>query len=293
MSAEISKFKSAENEEAYMAAYDEAMKLWPVPYETTYISTRFGETYVTITGAEEGEPVVLLPGFSICSASWYANVEALGAKYRLYAVDVIDDIGRSKASIVPETREEVAGWLREVCEGLGIEKPHLVGLSTGAFIVINFAAYYPDSVGKVIMLAPAAVFGNLSWMFWVQIVLNSLFPFKSRRAAFLNWMVVDPTVWDNAHGDLFRLTMEVAAAPIKKVYPTVFTDEELNSITTKTLLIVGDQEVMYGNASHAIERAKQLIPDLQAELVPDCGHAVSMEKPEFVNCRMLDFLAEA
>jgi len=31
-----------------MAAYDEAMKLWPVPYETTYISTRFGETYVTV-----------------------------------------------------------------------------------------------------------------------------------------------------------------------------------------------------------------------------------------------------
>lgn len=293
MSAEISKFKSAEKKEEYMAAYNEAMKLWPVPYETTYISTRFGETYVAISGAEEGEPIVLLPGFSICSASWYANVEALGAKYRLYAVDVIDDIGRSKASIVPETREELADWLREVCEGLGIEKLHLVGLSTGAFIAINFAAHYADLVGKVIVLAPAAIFGNLSLMFWVQIVLNSLFPFESRRAAFLNWMVVNPEVWNNAHGDLFRLTMEVAAAPIKKVYPSVLTDEELQSLMNKTLLIVGDQEVMYGNASQAIERAKQLMPDLQVELVPDCGHAVSMEKPEVVNNRILDFLAEA
>jgi pimeloyl-ACP methyl ester carboxylesterase len=293
MSAEISVFKSAEKEEEYMAAYDEAMKLWPIPYETTYISTRFGETYVTVSGPEEGEPIVLLPGFSSCSASWYANVEALSANHRIYAVDVIDDLGRSKASVIPETREAAADWLREVCEGLGIEKPHLVGLSTGAFLAINFAYYYPDLAGKLIMLAPAAVFGKLSSMFWIQIFSLSILPFKSRRVGFLKWMVADPKVWDNAHGDLFMLTMGVATAPIKKVYPTVFTDEELRGIMNRTLLIVGDQEVMYKNAPRAVERAKQLMPNLQAELVPHCGHAVSMEDPEFVNGRILDFLAEA
>jgi pimeloyl-ACP methyl ester carboxylesterase len=292
MSAEISKFKSAEKEKEYMAAYDEAMKLWPIPYETTYISTRFGETYVAVSGSEEGEPVVMLPGFATCSVSWYANVEALGANHRIYAVDVIDDIGKSKASVVPETREELADWLREVCEGLGIEKPHLVGLSTGAFLAINFAYYYPDLVGKVVMLAPAAVFGKLSSMFWIQVIALSIFPFKSRITGFMKWMVADPKVWDNAHGDLFMLTTRVNT-PIKKVYPSVFTDEELKSITKRTLLLVGDHEVMYKNASRAIERAKQLMPNLQAELVPHCGHAVPLEKPEFVNNRILDFLAEA
>jgi len=37
-----------------------------------------------------------------------------------------------------------------------------MGLSTGGFLAINFAYYHPDLVGKVIMLAPAAVFGKLS-----------------------------------------------------------------------------------------------------------------------------------
>ena len=114
-----------------------------------------------------------------------------------------------------------------------------------------------------------------------------------RSNGMMNWMVADPEAWDNAHGDLFRLTMEVASAPIKKVYPSVLTDEELKGIRNKTLLIVGDQEVMYGNAPRAVERAKQLMPDLQVELVPDCGHAVPMEKPAFVNNRILDFLADA
>ncbi|MFC1960349.1 alpha/beta fold hydrolase [Chloroflexota bacterium] len=292
MSAEISVFKSAEKEKEFVAAYDEAMKLWPVPYETIYISTRFGETYVIVSGSEEGEPILLFPGFSFCSPSWYANVETLGAKHRIYAVDVIDDLGRSKASVVPETREELADWLREVCEGLNIEKPHLVGLSSGAFLAINFAYHYPDLVGKVILLAPAAIFGKLSLMFWIQVFSLSILPIKSRRAGFLKWMVVDPKVWDNAHGDLIRLTMRVVAAPIKKVYPSVFTDEELKRIKNSTLLIVGEHEVMYKNAPRAIERAKQLMPNLQVELLPYCGHAVPLESAEFVNSRILDFLVE-
>jgi pimeloyl-ACP methyl ester carboxylesterase len=293
MSAEISIFKSAERKAEYMAAYDEALKLWPVPYKTAYVSTRFGETHVIVSGSEKGEPVILLPGFSTCSAMWYGNVEALGANHRLYAVDVIDDIGKSKASVVPETREEAADWLREVCEGLRIEKPNLVGLSTGAFLAINFATYHPDLVSKVIMLAPAAVFGKLSLMFWIQVFSMSIFPFKSRQTGFMKWMVADPGAWDNAHGDLFMLTMTVATAPIKKVYPSVLADEELKSIMNRTLLMIGDHEVMYQNAPRAFERAKQLMPNLEAELVPQTGHAIPLENPELVNHRILEFLAEA
>lgn len=291
MSTQISIFKSKEKETAYMAAYDEAMKLWPVPYETTYISTSFGETYVNISGSEDGEPVILLSGNTDCSVSWYANVEALGAHHRLYAVDVIDDVGKSKVSAIPETREEAADWLREVCEGLELEKPHLVGLSFGGLHAINFTYYYPDHVGKLVMLSPAGTIGGVSYRFLLQVIPLGIFPFRRGVAGFLKWLVVNPEVLENAHGELLILAMSVLA-PIKKVAPFLFTDEELKSIKNRTLLKVGDHDVTYKNRSQAIERAKRLMPELQVEIVPDCGHFVPQEQPGFVNSRILEFLAE-
>lgn len=291
MSTKISIFKSPEKEAEYMAAYEEAMKLWPVPYETTYISTRFGETYVNISGSKEGHPIILLPGNTDCSVSWYANVEALGTNHRLYAVDVIDDVGKSKVSFIPETREDVADWLREVCEGLGLEKPHLVGLSFGGLHAINFTCYYPNLVSRLVMLAPAGAIGKVSWLFLIRVIPLSTFPFRRGVASFLRWLAANPRVIDNAHGELLILAMSVLA-PIKKVIPFLLTDEELKRIMNRTLLMVGDHDVTYQNAPRAIERAEQLMPNLRVELVPDCGHFAPQEKPAFINNRILEFLAE-
>jgi hypothetical protein len=47
MSEKISVFRSPEGEAQYMAAYEAALKQWPVPYEKPYIPTRFGDTHVT------------------------------------------------------------------------------------------------------------------------------------------------------------------------------------------------------------------------------------------------------
>ena len=55
-----SAFKTPEGEAAYLAAYDAAMKLWPVPYEEMDIPTRFGMTHVVVSGPKDAPPLVLL-----------------------------------------------------------------------------------------------------------------------------------------------------------------------------------------------------------------------------------------
>ena len=49
-----SAFKTPEGEAAYLAAYDAAIKLWPVPYEEVEIPGRFGTTHVVASGSEDG-----------------------------------------------------------------------------------------------------------------------------------------------------------------------------------------------------------------------------------------------
>ncbi len=45
-----SAFKSPKGEAEYMAAYEATMGLWPVPYESMDIQSRFGSTHLVVCG---------------------------------------------------------------------------------------------------------------------------------------------------------------------------------------------------------------------------------------------------
>jgi hypothetical protein len=58
-----SAFRTPEGQAAFLAAYDAAMKLWPVPYEEIEIPSRFGMTHVVVSGPKDAPPLVLLHGY--------------------------------------------------------------------------------------------------------------------------------------------------------------------------------------------------------------------------------------
>ena len=51
MSKNLSIFRKKGDKEAFVAAYDEALKMWTVPYDELMIPTRFGETHIVATGS--------------------------------------------------------------------------------------------------------------------------------------------------------------------------------------------------------------------------------------------------
>jgi pimeloyl-ACP methyl ester carboxylesterase len=65
----------------------------------------------------------------------------------------------------------------------------------------------------------------------------------------------------------------------------------LRKIKTPALLLIGEKEVIL-SAPKAIDRATQLMPDIQAEMIPEASHILSMDQPEMVDARILKFLNE-
>ena len=67
-------------------------------------------------------------------------------------------------------------------------------------------------------------------------------------------------------------------------------DEELRKIHTPALLLIGDHEVIY-NSQRVIQRATRLVAGLKAGIVPNANHNAEYTAPDFVNTKILDFLA--
>jgi len=84
-----------ETQAPFQAAYDAMLARWPGLVEAIDLRSRFGTTRVNACGPPSAPPVILLPGGGTTSTVWYANVGALSESYRVYAIDVIGDRGRT------------------------------------------------------------------------------------------------------------------------------------------------------------------------------------------------------
>ena len=77
-------FKSDEGRARYLAAYDAALREWPVPYEELDLPTRLGPTHVIASGSPDAPPLVLLPSFAGSATVWRLNVEEPSRHYRTF-----------------------------------------------------------------------------------------------------------------------------------------------------------------------------------------------------------------
>jgi pimeloyl-ACP methyl ester carboxylesterase len=66
-------------------------------------------------------------------------------------------------------------------------------------------------------------------------------------------------------------------------------DDEFGALKSPVLLLIGEAETMYDPRS-AAERARKLIPHIQAEIIPNAGHMLTTDQPELVVNRIHWFL---
>jgi pimeloyl-ACP methyl ester carboxylesterase len=71
--------------------------------------------------------------------------------------------------------------------------------------------------------------------------------------------------------------------------PDILDDRQLEKVTMPTLLLVGENEVIYP-PHKVIGRARKTIPHIKAQLVADGTHMMSWSQKETINARMIAFL---
>ncbi|MFF2118503.1 alpha/beta fold hydrolase [Kitasatospora sp. NPDC058184] len=273
----------------FLEAYDRAMELWPGPRRELDVETAYGSVHVHRYGATTGEPIVLLHGHAGHPSNWYPQIAALGERHPVYAIDTLDDPGRSVQRAVAAGSEENAAWLGEVLAGLGLERVHLVGVSYGGWLALNQAIHAPERLASVAPLDPGGI-EKVPARFYAHMVgglFGMLAPRPLRPA--VGRLLANPAL--SAPREMIAPLMLAMRSykPGSRPPARPFTDEELASIELPVLVLVGRRSALL-RPRQVVERVTRLIPGVRAEILERAGHGLNLEQPELVNERLLAFV---
>lgn len=290
-------FKSAAKRDRYLASYDARAARWPVPSKEMFVDTSWGETFVRISGPEDGSPLVLLPGANATSLLWAPNVTAWSERYRVYAVDNVFDFGRSVYVRNMTTPEDFLEWLDELLVRMGLEKDvNLLGLSYGGWIASQYGLAHPERLAKVVLVAPAATVAWFSGDF-IKKGIMCLIPHPHFTKSMVGWALHDAAEGTPDERRMVEEAEENAWLGLRSfklkqmVHPTVLTDEEWRSFRLPVLFLVGENEVIYSiTGAEAVAKLKTVAPEIETELLTGCGHDLSLVQADRFNRRVLAFL---
>lgn len=215
------------------------------------------EMYCEIHG--EGEPLVLLHGFTGCGSNWEPFIGEFERDYRLIVPDLRGH-GRSTNPSNVFTFRQSALDVFALLDGLGIEKFNAVGVSGGAKTLLHMATQQSDRLEAMVLVSATPYFPPQA-----RVIMSQLTP-ETRSEQ--EWQTMRQ--W-HKQGDEQIRALWMQGNGFKDSYDDMnFTPPHLATITARTLIVHGDRDPFYP-VQLAIELF-EAIPRSYLWVIPNGGH---------------------
>ncbi len=239
-----------------------------------------------------GPPLLYLHG-AFGYASWPTFLDALTDSFTVYAPthpgfegdDAIDHI---------EDLLDLTLYHAELVEALGLERPHVVGHYNGAMIAAEMAVLDSDSVGKIVLAAPAGLWQDdnpgLDYNATpITEMRQSLFARADSAAAHSFFPVPQD---DEEMG--WQIIRRVQSLSVVGKFLWPIPDKGLarraRRIKSPTLVVVGDCDKVV--PPEYADVLTSLIPSSRSLVMEDSGHMFPHEHPAKFAEAVLEFLRE-
>jgi pimeloyl-ACP methyl ester carboxylesterase len=245
--------------------------------------------YFECQGAGD-DVVILIPAFSMDLRMWAAQVASLEKAARVIAYDLRGH-GRSIALLEPYSAVDD---LVALMDELGVRTAHLIGLSNGARIALDFGLTHPSRVRSLVLASPGVsgyTSGDFSYMapvisavragnleqaadLWAATPLMHI-PNDSAGAALIRMMSRDNrSIWSH------RSNPERPLSP-----PAI---GRLAEVKVPVLVITGERDLP--GLRRLADTVAQTIPGASKVVISGAGHMVNVAAPEAFNRAVLSFL---
>lgn len=261
------------------------------PDKCGYVSPDQRQLYWEYFGPGGREVVCLLNGVAMSTRSWYSSLPQLLPELDVLLFDFWGQ-GNSFSEDVPYSIPRFCDGLTMIVDQLGIAKFHLMGISYGGFVGLDYARFYQERLHTLTLSGVLLTHEGLYKMyeelsllfyrrgemeFYAYYLYEKIFgeSFVQRmgpQLAVMRQKLID-RYQDRPHC-LIRLTL---------AQQELFAERDANlpryrAIQTPTLVIAGAEDRTI--PPWVQKKLCTILPNSRFELVEDSGHVVYLEKPE-------------
>ncbi|TMD44634.1 MAG: alpha/beta fold hydrolase [Chloroflexi bacterium] len=232
--------------------------------QSGFLQAQGAPLYYEVAG--QGHPLLLIHAGIADSRMWDQQFDTFARQYRVIRFD-LRGFGQSTVPAGAFANHEDPAALLAF---LGIEKAHVVALSFGGKVALDFVLTYPEKVTSLVLVAPSVGGEEPS---------AEIEQFAREEEA--------QRVYDMQY-HAFTVPIPGTTEVISLEPPA---STRLADIRVPALLMIGDYDL--STKQRQVERLAAEIPQAQSVVIPGAAHMVNMEQPEEFNRVVLDFLAHA
>ncbi|WP_422080616.1 alpha/beta fold hydrolase [Ulvibacterium sp.] len=254
-------YKSENTRCQLLKLYDQKQQNLKIPIEDVYVDTFAGKTHVLASGDSKNPPVVLLHAFNAGAPVSLEPIQGLQRNYRLYALDTIGQATKSAETRLSLGNEDYGKWVSEVVSKLKVEEATFIGVSYGAFILLNYLKFSPEKIGKCIFLVPAGIAnGNtITLLRKVTFPIINFLITKSEKSL-RRFMDAFYTTYDNDDVSFLRHILLGMKHDHRK--PPLVKKSELEHFSAPTYVMVVDDDVFFP-ADKVVMRSKSIFKNFK------------------------------
>ena len=244
--------------------------------------------------AGRGDSIIFLHGAGAGAVTWYPSIGAIAKNFHVIAPDIVG-YGESDKPNAVYDRPYFSKWLKGFMIEMKISKAHIVGLSQGGAIALQFTIDNPEMVGKLILVDTAGLGAKVSFWPLVGIIWMNSFPSIVANRFNSAFILHQPKKRDPNHGNYSVAVIKSTGG--KKVFKqgkgaavSKISEELLKDIKNETLIIWGEKDKLFSAESGI--RAAKIIPNAKLRLIENAGHLPFIDQPEAFNKILTDFLTQ-
>ena len=239
-----------------------------------------------------GAPVlVLLHGLSGHARSWDAFAEAMTDRYRVLALDQRGHGETAWAAADKYGVEDMADDLEAFVKGMGLKAFHLLGLSMGGMVTMEYAGRRPQELARCVLvdigpelvaagssriqsgIKASDVFDSKDAAFAAARAVNSIPPeAHHRQRSDNNLMRLEDGRWTFRFDRAFRNSQALRPRSPKAAW------ESCAHIAVPTLVMRGELSDLL--SPEIGQRMIEVIPDAKYVEVAGAGHPIPLDQPD-------------
>jgi len=274
------------------------------------------EDYV-VSYFEQGQPsdspsLVLFHGFTSTKGTWRAVLENFPDSLHVIAVDLPGHGSTTFNATDGFTAKDMAMRMHQLTQSLGLKRIHIGGQSLGGVVAVVYASLYADQVASAVIICPGMATAPEESPFYRQLsaiddvrdaaVRNYLIPETPEEMKFfLGASVKNKKLLSLPEAHLLaylekRKQQNLAFRHMWNILCVEMKDPNVNlcnlhmgSVQCPTLVVWGDTDDLVH--PHGAEILGKGIANSKVVIVPDCGHSVTVEKPQALANHILEFLS--